>query len=333
MSMEVDGEAPSVEVIYGTISFGGRTKNPDADKILETVAAANVRHLDAGFIYSGGAAEKLLGESNAAANFVIDTKVCPFGKYSLSKESIHYQFKESCARLGVTSFNIFYLQSPDRKTPIEETLAAVNEIYLNGGFKEFGLSNYASWEVVHIYHICKNNGWILPSVYQGIYNYLTRGIEKELLPALRSLNIRFYAYNPLAGGILTGKHSYETGTGSKVNEQPISRFFAHAWADIYRDRYWKKGYFSGIDMVRQAVEFEKEQGTELSMTSTALTWLRKHSALRGELGDAIVLGGWTVEQVEENLCAADFDFLPVSVQAAVDLAWYVTLPDSANYFK
>ena len=69
--------------------------------------------------------------------------------------------------------------------------------FAEGKFKEFGLSNYASWEVADIYHICKRNGWVLPTVYQGMYNAITRMVEGELFPALRHFGLCFYAYNPV----------------------------------------------------------------------------------------------------------------------------------------
>ena len=90
---------------------------------------------------------------------------------------------------------------------IEDTLAEVHELHKEGKFKSLGLSNFQAWEVAHIYHTCKANGYVTPTVYQGMYNAITRDVEKELLPCLRKLGISFYAYNPLAGGVLTGKHS------------------------------------------------------------------------------------------------------------------------------
>jgi aflatoxin B1 aldehyde reductase len=87
-----------------------------------------------------------------------------------------------------------------------------------GKFKRFALSNYAAWEVMEIYHICKQRGFVLPTVYQGMYNALTRDVERELFPCLRRLGMSFYAYNPLAGGLLTGRYSYDD-----LQTQPIGR--------------------------------------------------------------------------------------------------------------
>lgn len=66
-------------------------------------------------------------------------------------------------------------------------------------YDEFGVSNYMSWEVAELVYICKTNGWIVPSIYQGLYNGIARSVEPELFPCLRKFGIKFYAYNPLAG--------------------------------------------------------------------------------------------------------------------------------------
>ena len=81
--------------------------------------------------------------------------------------------------------------------------------------------------VVDIWHICKN-GWLQPTVYQGRYNGLSRNVELELFPAIRKLGIRFYAYNPLAGGMLTGKH---------LNYEELPQQGRFARLQSYRDRY------------------------------------------------------------------------------------------------
>ena len=85
--------------------------------------------------------------------------------------------------------------------------------FAEGKFKEFGLSNYASWEVADIYHICKRNGWVLPTVYQGMYNAITRMVEGELFPALRHFGLRFYAYNTVRNGTycITILHHVDAG--------------------------------------------------------------------------------------------------------------------------
>jgi len=102
-------------------------------------------------------------------------------------------------------------------------------MHSEGKFKTFGLSNFQSWEVAHIYHTMEKNSWVTPSVYQGMYNAITREVERELLPCLQKLGMRFLAYNPLAAGVLTGKHHGKTPELS-------GRFKDNK---MYMDRYWK----------------------------------------------------------------------------------------------
>lgn len=119
---------------------------------------------------------------------------------------------------------MWYLHGPDRTVPYEETLKAVNDLYKEGYFKRFGISNYMSyvlfnyqyfssnwhttrtvrnrWEVAEIVGICKANGYILPTAYQGLYNAIHRGVEPELFPCLRKFGISFYEFNPCMNQIV-----------------------------------------------------------------------------------------------------------------------------------
>lgn len=87
-----------------------------------------------------------------------------------------------------------YLHVPDRQTPFEETAKAINEEFLQGKFKKFGLSNYTAEEVKKFIDICEQNGYVKPSIHQAHYNAIARGAEKELMPLLRQHNMAFYAY-------------------------------------------------------------------------------------------------------------------------------------------
>ena len=114
--------------------------------------------------------------------------------------------------------DLFYLHWPDGETPLETTLGATQRAYEAGRFQRLGLSNFSVEEVVRVHSHMSERGWIRPTVYQGMYNALTRDVEDELLPTLRRLRMSFYAYNPLAGGLLTGKqHLYDTDPNSNPN--------------------------------------------------------------------------------------------------------------------
>ncbi|XP_055016308.1 aflatoxin B1 aldehyde reductase member 3-like [Boleophthalmus pectinirostris] len=172
-----------------------------------------------------------------------------------------------------TSYLLFYLHIPDHNNPIQDTLRACNDLHKEGKFKELGLSNYASWEVAEIVSICKHNNWIVPTVYQGMYNATKRQVETELFPCLRYFGISFYAYHLLSGGLLTGKYHYEDKNG----------FLGNSWAAAYRDRYWKQSQVEAITQVLKTLE-EVYRADKPSLTSAAMRWMYHHSKLKGDLG-------------------------------------------------
>uniref|UniRef100_A0A673FVI4 Aflatoxin B1 aldehyde reductase member 4-like n=1 Tax=Sinocyclocheilus rhinocerous TaxID=307959 RepID=A0A673FVI4_9TELE len=247
---------------------------------------------------------------------------------TLKPESVRNQLETSLKRLRTQCVELFYLHAPDHQNPIQDTLQACNQLHKEGKFKQLGLSNYASWEVAEIYCICKHNNWVLPTVYQGMYNATTRQVETELLPCLRYFGIRFYAYNPLAGGLLTGKYHYEDKDGA----QPVGRFFGNSWAGTYRDRYWKESHFQGIDGIQKALEaaYGSEKPT---LTSAAIRWMYHHSHLRGDLGDGVIIGMSSMEQLHENLTAAAEGPLKQEVVDAFKHTWDLVAHECPIYFR
>jgi aflatoxin B1 aldehyde reductase len=100
-----------------------------------------------------------------------------------------------------------FLHLPDRQTPFEDTCQAMNEGVRQGKFKRFGLSNFSAAEVQKVLDICEQKGYTKPSVFQGHYNAIVRGGEKELFPLLRKHDMSFFAYSPAAGGLFSGNAS------------------------------------------------------------------------------------------------------------------------------
>lgn len=223
--------------VLGTMEMGRRM---DASASAATVRAfleRGLNELDTAFMYCDGQSESILGSlglglGSGDCTVKIATKANPWDGKSLKPDSVRSQLETSLKRLQCPQVDLFYLHAPDHGTPIVQTLQACQQLHQEGKFVELGLSNYASWEVAEIYTLCKSNGWILPTVYQGMYNATTRQVETELLPCLRHFGLRFYAYNPLAGGLLTGKYRYE----DKDGKQPEGRFFGNSWSETYRNR-------------------------------------------------------------------------------------------------
>lgn len=186
---------------------------PDEVKaFLDTFYDRGGRHIDTSRNYSPGAqgsSEPRLGAVEAGSRFNIDTKILgvpgngPFHTAQQVKSSIDASIADLKLPDGV-KIDIMYLHLPDRETPLEETCEAINRAYQEDKFKRFGISNYTADEVEQIVAICKNKGYVAPTVYQGQYNPIVRSGEDTLFPVLRKHGIAFYAYSPAAAGVFIG---------------------------------------------------------------------------------------------------------------------------------
>ena len=179
-----------IQTVFGGAQFQreGRFADPATLlKVYDALEKAGCRKIDTAHFY--GASEEILGQTEATKRFDIDTKA-PGGLIpgSMTTQGVQGFAHRSKKLLGVEQIDVYYLHSPD-VVPIEETLAGINEVYKEGWFKRFGLSNFFAEDVQKIYDICKREGYPLPSVYQGDYSAIARKQEEELLPTLRKLGI------------------------------------------------------------------------------------------------------------------------------------------------
>lgn len=172
--------------------------------------------LDTAAVYSPGApytSEPRIGAVLAGSRFKIDTKADWFEGHT--KESVSRDIENSLKNLQIDQINIYYLQLPERVHPLKPVLEVLDQAHRDGKIKAWGISNYRADEVQKTIDICEENDFVKPSVYQGHYNPIVRGGEKELFPLLRKHGIAFYAYSPGAGGFFAQKHK---------NPEPMSRF-------------------------------------------------------------------------------------------------------------
>jgi len=320
-----------MHIVLGTMTFGGQVDRAGSAKFVELFGERGHRQLDTAYVYNEGATETLLGELRAHG--VIDSqpiagKANPSEPGGLTPASVDRQLETSLKRLGTDTLDLFYLHMPDLETPIEETLAAVAEQHAAGRFRRFGLSNYAAWQVAEIVGLCKANGWPRPVVYQGMFNALTRDVERELLPCLAHFGIAFYAYNPLAGGLLSGKYR-------SVDELPAGGRFAAN--ESYQTRYWKPYYF---DVIGRYADLSRHHGIEPA--AAALRWLLHHSALAedgnndtagDERANAVILGATSEAHLVANLDACEQGPLPAELVAALDEGWEKVRQACIKYFR
>lgn len=319
-------------VILGCMTMGppgtnfARTTTVEETKAMfKTLQSYGYTELDTARMYNDGKQEAFTRETNVLnEGFTIATKVYPVEAGMHKPEKLRQTFETSLSELGQKSVEIFYLHAPDRSVPFEETLQEINQLYEEGKFKIFGLSNYAAWEVAKIAEICIARQWIRPRIYQGMYNALTRALEEELVPCCRHYGIGIVVYNPLAGGVLSGRYrSPEIPQEGRFSDAPGS-----TWAKAYRDRYLNEVYVKATDHLMPIVE-----NHGLTLIETALRWLVHHSKLRAFDGDGIIIGASSIAQLDSNLKDLQKGPLPEDVVKALDEAWFHTRPVAKTYWR
>ena len=200
-----------------------------------------------------------------------------------------------------------------------DMLKGINDAYKAGYFKRFGLSNYKANEVKQIYALCQEKGYPLPTVYQGNYSAVARRQETELFPTLRKLNIAFYAYSPIAGGLL-----------AKTKEQIIEsskdagRYGKGHWlGSLYGDLYNKPSYHKALDMWGEVA-----QSAGCSRVELAYRWVAFDSPLDSKYGDAIVWGASKLSQVTDTMAWLKKGSVGEAAKAKIDEIWKVIEKDA-----
>ncbi|KAF3909954.1 hypothetical protein ABW20_dc0104849 [Dactylellina cionopaga] len=322
--------ASQMNIVLGVMGFGkegaetARIHSIDGcSKILDIYTSKGYKEIDTARIYSEGTSEEYLATADwKSRDIIVGTKLYPTANlpipvpddfvYNHHKGGVRRGLMDSLKALGTDKIDLFYLHGPDRTVPYEVTMQEVNELYQEGHFNRFGLSSYAAWEVAYICEICDKNGWIKPTVYQGLYNYAARAIEPELIPCLRKYGLSIYIFNPLAGGILAGIYNKDTTEVEPGSRYDTSRFVGKS----SRARYWTDRFFEAVDLIKPAAE---KHG--LTQAECALRWLVHHSVLKKELGDAIIIGVSSVKHLEDNLADVERGPLPEDVVKAIDAGW------------
>lgn len=311
-----------MKIVLGTMNFGPQLDLEASRNMVTSFLKTGNVELDTAYVYNGGTTEEYLGcilPELEDGSYYLATKVHPRITGKLDRETILMEFNESLRRMNRESVDLLYFHFPDGKTPIDEALETIAELKEQGKIKELGLSNYPAWQVVDIWNKCDKYGCPKPTIYQGMYNALCRNVDAELLPAIRHLGMRFYAFNPLAGGLLTGKH---------MQDEKLEGDGRFARLKSYRDRYWKTSYFDAVNEIKVACEKEG-----VPMVEAAYRWLINHSQMRASEGDGILLGASKIQQMEQNMACVDKGELPESILAAMNEAWEEAKPDSPAYFK
>lgn len=319
-------------VILGLMTFGPDestgariTSVDEFGKVLDTFQARGYNEVDTARIYVGGKQEAFTREAKwKDRGLTLATKIhYPSEPGQNTYDKVLESLDTSLKELGTDTVDLLYLHAADRATPFAETLRAIDTLHKAGKFVNFGISNFTAFEVAEIALTCKYNNWVRPTVYQGMYNAITRNIEPELVVACRRYGLDIVVYNPIAGGLFSGKIK------SKDMVPDEGRFSDKTnMGRNYRARYYRESTFRALQTIEGAVE-----KAGLSMIETALRWVVHHSALKIKDGnDGVIIGVSSLPQLEENLTHLEKGPLPEEVVKALDEAWVIAKPDSANYW-
>jgi aryl-alcohol dehydrogenase-like predicted oxidoreductase len=219
----------------------------------------------------------------------------------LSKAAIMRAIDDSLRRLGMDYVDIYYMHQPDYDVPIEETMDAMETLIRQGKIRYAATSNYAAWQVCQMHAIAGRKGIQFPAIAQQMYNLIVRGLEPEFVPMAKELGVSIMVYNPLAGGLLSGKHRPEVVTAG-------TRF---DFNKLYKDRYWVPEDFAAVEKLKKIAA---DAGR--SLVSLSLNWLLHHTAT-----DCIILGASRMEQLEQNLKACEEGPLSAHTVEACDQVW------------
>ena len=295
-------------ICFGTMTFGGQTGEEAAMRMIDLCAEAGINFLDTANVYNKGASEEMLGRllGSRRREFILASKVRNKMGDSpdlagLSRAAILRAIDDSLRRLRTDYLDLYYLHLPDYDVPIEESLDAMNEVVKQGKVRYLASSNYSAWQMTEMFWIAQQKGYQAPWAAQPMYNLIARGIEQEYLPMCKRFGVSNIVYNPLAGGLLTGKHRREAPI-------PGTRFDKNK---MYLNRYWHPADFDAVDQLRQVAE---KAGR--SLLSLSLNWLYHHTA-----ADCIILGASQVEHLEQNLAVLRDGPLTPETLAACDQVW------------
>jgi aryl-alcohol dehydrogenase-like predicted oxidoreductase len=313
-------------ICLGTMTFGRQADEATSFAILDKAAAAGVNFLDTADAYpvppepaTSGRTEEIIGRwlKGRRDQFVVATK-CRIrvgtgpNDEGLSRRHILKAVEDSLRRLGTDWIDVYQAHSPDPDTPLDETLRAFDDLVRSGKVRYVGCSNYPAWQVALALGASAAHGWARFDCVQPRYNLLYRDIEAELLPLCRHAGLGVIAYNPLAGGFLSGKYR------SLEAPPPGTRFSLGKTGELYRERYWHQAQLEAVERLRQ---FFEPRGR--SLASVAIAWVMSQPGVT-----SAIVGASRPEQLDATLAAGNVDLDPEE-DAACDAAW-LSLPRFAK---
>jgi len=287
----------------GTMTFGLQCDEKTSFAIMDKAFDGGVTFFDTADVYPLGGTAETVGRTEEIvgrwlegrrSRVILATKC--FGRsgpnrwdQGNSRKHILDAVDASLRRLNTDYIDLYQLHGPDPETPIDETLRALEDIVRAGKVRYVGCSNFLAYQVARALGRSEALGVVRFDSVQPRYNLLFREIERELLPLCREEGIGVIPYNPIAGGLLSGKHNREAGP------EEGSRFTLGTAAERYQDRYWHEGMFETVEELRPIA---RDAG--MSLPQLAVAWVLANPAIT-----APIIGASRPEQLDDTIKAVE----------------------------
>jgi 1-deoxyxylulose-5-phosphate synthase len=285
------------------MTFGLQCDQETSFAIMDGAAEGGITFFDTADVYPIGGTAETVGRTEEIVGdwlkgrrheFILATKcAAPVGPRPWdrgnSRKHVLDAVDASLKRLQTDYIDLYQLHGPDPSTPIDETLRALEDVVSSGRARYIGCSNFLAYQVALAIGRSESLGVARFDSVQPRYNLLFREVERELLPLCEEEGIGVIPYNPIAGGLLSGKHDPESGPTEGT------RFVLGTAGDRYQARYWKDREF---ETVKQLRGIASEAG--MSMVQMAVGWTLANPSIT-----APIIGASRPEQLDESIAAAD----------------------------
>ncbi|MGG1597409.1 aldo/keto reductase [Paenibacillus naphthalenovorans] len=314
----------------GTMTFGNQADKQTSFEILDKAFDAGVNFIDTADVYPigrqsvdiAGTTESIIGEwlGSKRDKVVLATKC--FGAMGsgpndqgLSRKHIMTAVEESLRRLKTDYLDLYQAHQLDPITPMDETLRAFDDLVTQGKVRYIGVSNWRAWQVSKANGIANRRDYARIVSVQPRYNLLFRMIEDDLVPMAIDEGIGIICYNPLAGGLLTGRYN----KNSPIAEG--TRFgLANNAGKLYQQRYWQEANFNAVERYQAWC-----QDLGYDPVTTAVHWVTQQPGIT-----SAIIGASRPEHLEASLRAAETADLTKEDLAWLDELWF-SLPRRREY--
>ncbi|MDP9727923.1 aldo/keto reductase [Alicyclobacillus sp. TC] len=302
----------------GTNAFGGRADKASSIRIIHQALDAGLNMIDTANVYTNTQSESIIGDAligRRSAAILATKGGMPRGEGANRRGAtrIHLttELEGSLRRLQTDYVDLYQVHTFDPHTPLEETLAALDDFISSGKVRYIGASNFQAWELMKSLSLSERHHWAKFISVQPCYSLADRTIEQELIPMCVSEGVGIIPYFPLAGGILTGKYTKDsTPQGSRAEKDP---------------NFAKKLDDSRIELGNQVAQLAEKLGA--TATTLSLAWLLHQPAV-----STVIVGATKVEQLEQNLQAAELELSADTLQTLDEMSKsFVYAPPFAVY--